>query len=329
MAEESKMYCTFATMNRTTGKILDHAGALFTVALWGFTFISSKQLINAGLTPAWIFTLRFSMAYIGMWVLCLLPKARKSGAAKLWAGRISDEIVLLLLGMTGGSIYFMAENSSLKYTQACNASFIVCTAPLFTMLFTLALKRFRHKRIFSSLEEVKVNGYLIFGTLLALCGLVMVVFSGYELKLSPKGDFLALGASLLWAVYSIFTAPMTERYGALMVTRKVFFYGLLTIIPFLFFGKPLPGAEVLAQPVDWGNLLFLGVAASHIGYIIWDEVLLGLGNVKATNYIYLNPVFTLIAAVLVLGERMTALSGTGSALILLGVILAGMSGRKS
>ncbi len=55
--------------------------------------------------------------------------------------------------------------------------------------------------------------------------------------------------------------------------------------------------------------------------------MLAIGNVTATNYVYLNPVFTLIAAVIILGERMTLVSGLGSAMILGGVILAGSKKR--
>ena len=49
-----------------------------------------------------------------------------------------------------------------------------------------------------------------------------------------------------------------------------------------------------------------------------------LGNVTATNYVYLNPVFTLITAMILLGERMTLVSGLGSAAILAGVLLSGL-----
>lgn len=48
-----------------------------------------------------------------------------------------------------------------------------------------------------------------------------------------------------------------------------------------------------------------------------------LGNVTSTNYVYLNPVFTLFFAMIFLGEKMTPLSALGSTAILLGVILAG------
>ena len=74
----------------------------------------------------------------------------------------------------------------------------------------------------------------------------------------------------------------------------------------------------------WGNLLFLSVIASLVCFVVWNRVMSRIGNVTSTNYVYLNPVFTLIGAVIILGERMTLASGIGSAMILGGVILAGL-----
>ena len=103
----------------------------------------------------------------------------------------------------------------------------------------------------------------------------------------------------------------------------MFFYGLLTILPFLGNEGSSFSAAVLGQPVVWGNLLFLGLVASLACFIIWNFVMDKLGNVTSTNYVYLNPVFTLITAMIFLGERMSPMAALGSAAILLGVIWAG------
>lgn len=72
-----------------------------------------------------------------------------------------------------------------------------------------------------------------------------------------------------------------------------------------------------------GNLLFLGLVASLLCFLAWNLVIDKLGNITSTNYVYLNPVFTLISATLLLGERMTLPAAVGSAAILAGVIWAG------
>ena len=150
-----------------------------------------------------------------------------------------------------------------------------------------------------------------------------MLFDGARLQVSLRGDLLALAAALCWAVYSLFMGWMSKEYGSVFATRKVFAYGLLTILPFLPGGENRVDPAVFAQPQVWGNLLFLGLVASLACYVIWNKVIARLGNVTATNYVYLMPVFSLIGGMTILGERLTLAGGIGSALILLGVILAG------
>jgi drug/metabolite transporter (DMT)-like permease len=295
-----------------------HLLALAVVAVWGVTFVCTKTIIEAGMHPAAIFFLRFVLAYGGIWVMTWVRK----GNTELWNGW-KDELVFLFLGVTGGSFYFLTENTALAYTQASNVSFLVCVAPVFTALFTLIYRQFGQGRFADGLEDVRVGWPLVGGTLLALAGMALVLFDGTKVELSLQGDLLSLGAALCWALYSLFMGQMTREYGAVYATRKVFFYGLLTILPFLGGMRSSFSPAVLGQPVVYGNLLFLGLIASLACFIAWNRVMDKLGNVTSTNYVYLNPVFTLITAMVFLGERMTPTAALGSAAILLGVIWAG------
>ena len=154
------------------------------------------------------------------------------------------------------------------------------------------------------------------------------------LKLSPLGDVLSLTAALCWAFYSLIMRQVADRYSTVFITRKVFFYGVLTILPaFLVRPWQFP-LEAFARPAVWMNLLFLSVLASLMCFVVWNFILKQLGTVRASNYIYLNPIFTSIGALLFLGEPLTpvALLGAacltpvallGAACVLCGVYLAG------
>ncbi|MDR0988040.1 MAG: DMT family transporter [Prevotellaceae bacterium] len=282
---------------------LYHLIAFLTVAVWGLTFISTKQLINSGLSPEEIFVLRFVVAYAGIWLLA--PR-------KWFADSWKDEWYLVLGGITGGSLYFWAENTALGITQATNVSFIVCSTPLFTALLSILFYKDKPTR------------RLVAGTLVALVGMALVVYNGqFVLQLSPVGDLLSLVASLAWAFYGVLMRRMSNRYHTLFITRKIFFYGLLTILP-LFGVRPWHvGWEELARPSVLFNLLFLGVLASLVCYAVWNVVLKRLGVVRGSNYIYLNPLFTLLGSALWLDERITPMALLGSACILGGVYWAG------
>lgn len=301
-----------------------HALAFAVVAVWGVTFICTKVLINAGLMPAQIFAIRFTIAYAGIWILAA---TRHEGTA-LWSKSWKDELMFVYLGVTGGSLYFLAENTALACTQACNVSFLVCSAPLMTLLLTLLYRKlFKGSRFAEGMENVRIGWPLITGTVLALGGMAAVLFDGNSVEFSLKGDLLAIGTALCWACYSLFMGQMTREYGTVFATRKSFFYGLVTIIPFVI-GRGFD-PSVLARPEVWGNLLFLSVMASLFCFIAWNEVMSRLGNVTSTNYVYLNPFFTLVGAMIFLGESLTVQSALGCAAIVIGVALSAKDPHKS
>lgn len=166
-----------------------HLIAILTVAIWGLTFISTKVLINHGLTPQEIFFYRFLIAYLGIWVIS--PK-------RLFTNNWQDELWLVAGGIFGGSLYFFTENTALGITQASNVSFIICTAPLLTTILSLLFYK-----------SEKASKGLIYGSLLALMGVGLIVFNGsFVLKISPIGDLLTLLAALSWAFYSLIIKKM-------------------------------------------------------------------------------------------------------------------------
>lgn len=280
-----------------------HLVAILTVSIWGLTFISTKILIQHGLTPQEIFFYRFLIAYIGIWFIS--PR-------RLFTNSWKDELWLMAGGIFGGSLYFFTENTALEITQASNVSFIICTAPLLTTILSLLFYK----------NEKATKG-LIGGSLLALVGVGLVVFNGsVVLKISPVGDLLTLLAALSWAFYSLIIKKMAGRYPTVFITRKIFFYGVLTIFPAFCIHPLRSDFSMLLQPTVLLNLLFLAVLASLVCFILWNVVLKQLGTVRASNYIYLNPLVTMVASALILQEHITPIALSGAACILLGVYLA-------
>lgn len=277
-----------------------HLFALLAVTVWGATFVSTKVLIGYGLSSAEIFVMRFLMAY-----LCILPFTCKKWLADSW----QDELRMAGIGITGGSLYFLAENMALEFAPASNVSLIVCSAPLWTAILLAALYR-----------NERMNRRQRWGSLMAFAGMVLVIFNGrFVLQLAPKGDLLALAAAFLWVLYSLIIKQIGHRYEAHFITRKTFFYGLITILPW-FLHEPFSVEwALLTQPAVAGNLLFLGFVASMLCYLLWAIAMRELGAVRATNYIYLNPLVTILTAAVCIDERITPIALLGAALILYGM----------
>lgn len=243
--------------------------AFFVVFIWGTTFVQTKILINAGLCPEEIFLYRFILAY-----LLITPFAGK----RLFLNNWRDEFIALLLGVTGGSLYFVTENTALIYGYCSNVSLLVCVTPLTTALvfgWMYPKERMTRKSFLSSC--------------LAFGGMALVVFNdNFVLELSPIADSLAFAACLCWTLYSVFMRYMQSRYETLLIMRKVFGYGVLTIMPFFIDNMPRLDLLINSEPCVWVNILILGCVASMLCYTLWNFVLNRLGTIRATNLLYLN-----------------------------------------
>lgn len=287
-----------------SNQVLGHLTALLVVMIWGETFVSTKMLLNAGLMPADIFFYRFLLAYVLTWFVSY---------KRLFCRNLTDELTTFALGVLGGSLYFLTENMALVYSTASNVAILLSSCPLLTALLL---------SIFYKSERLSKKQ--IFGSLLAFLGMVMVVLNGQLiLHLNPRGDALAIGAAVCWAFYSLLMKRVMHKYSSWFISRKVFFYGLLTILPYYALVSPLnTDVNILSRPVVYGNLLYLGAVASMFCYIMWNWTLSKLGAVKATNYLYLQSLFTMLFASLILHERITWMAIGGAAILILGMIRA-------
>ena len=284
-------------------KTMGHIYALFTILVWGSCFVLTKVMLTA-YTPTQIIPLRMGLAYLTLWAL--RPKTMKLP----W----KDELMFILIGITGGSFYFFLQNTALTYTYAANVSIIVALSPILTVILA---------QLFSRKGE-KLGKLVYIGAVVAIAGVVLVVLNGtLSFHLSPLGDLLALAAALMWAVYSILVKRYTERYDNFLVTRRVFLWAFLTSLPLVLLTDGLPSLTPLfTQPNILISWLFLGVFGNAVCFAIWNIAFKRLGVVVTNNYLYASPFVTLVVGFLVLDEQITVMSVVGAVLITAGVIVA-------
>lgn len=282
-------------------KIVGHILALITIIVWGSTFISTKMLLSE-FTPVQIMLCRFAIAYVVLWLI--RPKIDKT--------ELKDELLFLLMGIFGCTVYFMTENTALKYTLASNVSIIVASAPIITAILAHFF-----------IKGERLNKNIGLGFAVAFAGVIMVVFNGqFVLKLNPAGDALSLGAAVSWAIYSVILRTCVDKYNSVMLTRKLMFYGFITAFPIaLVQGERMP-FEAFGNPEMLFCILFLGVVGSGICYVLWNIAISRLGVVTTNNYIYINPFVTLVTGGIVLKEPITVMGVVGAVLIISGVVIA-------
>ena len=286
-----------------TPQALGHLAALIVVTMWGFSFVSSRVLLDNGLGAVQIYVLRFILAYAIMVII---------SHNRLLARNFRDEMLFLMCGLLAGSVYFIAENTALEYTLTTNVSLLTSLSPLITAILVSIIYK----------NEKLGKGTWI-GSAIAVAGVGCVVFnSSMNLEVRPLGDILSITAAFSWAIYSIVLRQLNANYDVWFISRKTFFYGLITAIPFLLFEHhECDLVATLMRPAVWGNLLFLGLGASTIAYVLWAFSVKTLGAVKANNYMYFQSIATLIVSAIVLGEKITVVGTTGICLILGGLWL--------
>lgn len=288
----------------TSSQFKYHALAFIVMTIWGATFASSKTLIVHGMPEVYIFFLRFIIAYVPLAAI-----SHRKWMADNWR----DELIMLLLGITGGSAYFMAENFGLHYAQSTDVAFIIAFTPLLTTLVAWIFHQ----------ERQQITRGFVLGLCIAMAGITLLIFKGdFQMQPSLLGDSLALLAALLWAFYSLLIKPVAQRYSVTFITRKVFFYGWVTILPFLGGYSFKDTMALLTEPVVTANLLFLAVVASFLCYLWWNIVLEKIGVLKSSYYLYVNPVASAVVSMLFMDEVMNLSIAMGLVLILLGVMVS-------
>ena len=286
-----------------------HMFALFTVLVWGTTFVATKVLLSS-FSPVEILFYRFLIGFVVL--LVFRPKHVKLGG---WR----QEALVVAAGLTGVVLYFLFENIALTTTTASNVGVIVAVSPFFTAMLSTVL-----------LKDERPSVMFFVGFAVAIAGIVLISWSGLETG-GLGGDLLALAAAAVWSCYAV----LTRKLGALFedpiqATKRTFAWGLVLMLPALFLLDIRFDLGQFLNPVMTANMLFLGVGASAACFATWGIAVRLLGAVKTSAYIYLVPVITVATSVVVLGEPLTPPIVLGIVLTCAGLALSerGKSGER-
>ena len=289
--------------SKNSSPVLYHLLAFFVAAVWGVSFVSTSKLLDAGIQPTEIYIIRYVIAYLVILALTF---------RKIMSDSLKDEVLFMICGLCGGSIYYIGENTALQYTLVTNVSLLVTLSPIITVLLTKMMYK----------TEQLSKGFIV-GSIIAFIGVACVIFnSSFNIEVKPLGDLLSIFAAVSFAIYCIVVKKLNARYDTLFISRKIFFYGVVTALPFLTFQDHFMDFAILKEPVVWMHILFQGVVCSMLAFILWNEAINKLGASRASNYLYFSPVITLIASVWLLNENVSIVGYIGCALTIGGVIVS-------
>ena len=304
--------------------------AAIAIVVWGVTFASTRMLL-ADFSALEILVLRFSLAWVALWMLCATKWRRvRSSRPTCAVDVLRGEWIFAAMGFTGIVAYQFLENCAIYYTNASNVAILVSFGPIVTALMARAFAR-----------GGQFSLRLVAGSIVAVCGVALISFNGLvEFELRPIGDAMALCAMASWGLYSILLDVANGRgVPPLVAIRKAFGWSLAIMVPFAAWGMTESGicaldgsfavildADVNAQRftslVNWMNIAFLGLLASAASFVLWSAACRMIGVVKMTVSLYLTPVVGVAFAAAFLGEEVALLEVAGGCVILVGVALA-------
>lgn len=290
-------------MTQNNKKFLAHILACGTQIMWGATFVSTKVLLQY-FRPVQVLFTRALLAFLAL--LVFYPHHLKLKNPK-------QEFAFAGAGLFGIVLYFMLENTALSMTYASNVGIIVACAPFFVAVM-----------VGFFFKNEKSGLWFYIGFLIAIAGVILISLNGQKtLNLNPFGDGLAFLAMISWGAYSALVKKIGEwEYPMIAVTRRIYFYGILFLIPVLLTQHVSWDLPLFQNPKVASNFLFLGLGASAMGFLLWNLSTQWIGAVKTSVYIYVSPVVTVVLSVFILHEKMTFVSLIGSLLIFVGLILS-------
>lgn len=271
-------------------------------SVFGEFHLLQRRLLLGKLDPYSLLVLRFGIGSLFLLFLLQMHRSRL---------RISVKYLphIIVLGILGVFVHQILHATALLTIDASSAGWLISFSPIFTVILSIT---FLHE---------KINITKAAGMVLAIIGVLLVTTtrSGQSFQFAINIGFLLMILSTLnWAVYSVLLKSLKIPYPPLLVT---FYMCFILTTPFVFRNKGWESLSLLTQ-TEWAHLLFLGIFVSGVAYWYWGKALEGLEASKVSMFLYLEPLATLFAAILLLQEKVLILSVAGGIIIIIGVIIS-------
>ena len=286
-----------------------HLAGVIAMIFWGMSFVWSTQVYQ-NLNPTATIFLRLVVATIFL-------------TAILFVFRLNEKVkkehlgLFALAAMFEPFLYFIFEGYGLKNTSPVIGSGIIAMIPLVTPVAA---------RIFLKERLTPMN---ILGFIVSFVGvIIMLLNKNLEFTASPKGILFLCGAVLVAVGYSIALIKLTKLYKPLTITWVQNIIGMIYFIPMVIIMERF-------EPSNFANvggyivpLVCLGVFCSAVAYSLWAFAFSKLGASKANVYSNLIPVFTAIFSYLLAIEEMTVFKIIGILVVVFGLVLSQLKGKK-
>jgi len=293
-------------MKTSKGRVVPSLALVCVMTIFGLTFIAIKvALLDLG--PYTLAFARFIIATITLSLVGGWNRSKLDLKALPWS-RLS------LMGLLGVTLFFALQNLALTYTTASNASLILSSIPAVTAIVSSLM-------IGEAISRARVASIAV-----SIAGVSLIVLGGSKgsLWLGGRmiGDLLIFLCALLWACYTVISRSLAGRLPYLTITLLSTAFGTLFLTPLSVYEYATSGPMRISMPTAVA-LLFLGLVASALAFLLYNFAVSRLEASEATIYVNLSPLVTVCAASLILHETLSLLQLVGGIVVLSSIYLAG------
>jgi len=280
--------------------------AIVSSALGGGAAAATRFVVGA-VDPATLAAFRFGGGFVFLLPLALLARSR-------WPhGR--DWIGTALLGLMFFAFFFIVYNLALADTTAARGALALSTLPLVTMIVAAVLGAER-----MTLRKTA-------GVLLAIAGVVLALLTGLAAAppLAWRGDLIMLAATLIMALYSVWSRPFMARSSPLgFVTASMGFGGGCLAV----FAAASGGFGVTRAftPGQWAAVTYLALGGGAAAFYLWNFALERTTPTRVANTMTINPLAASLVAAVIVGEPIGLNLIVGLAAVGVGIWLASSEG---
>jgi len=290
-----------------------HIALIAVNLIYGGNYVIAKEATPEYILPFGFIFIRVTTGVLLLWAFhfLLCSFADKNALINKKIERV-DFGKLALCGLFGVAINQMLFFKGLSMTSPINASLIMITLPIATLIFAAILI---HERI---------TAHKMLGILLGAIGAGMIILFSHRgsavIASSALGDFLIFVNAASYALYLVLVKPLMERYHPFTILKWVFFFGLFYVVPFSF-GEFQQIDWQSFPPLIWFCVAYVIVGTTFLTYVLNIYALEKVDTSIVAIYVYTQPVIATLIAVGLGKDELSPLKIIAAAFIFVGVFL--------
>jgi len=290
-------------------KIRTYGGVILAMIFWSFSFIWFK-MANEDFRPITIVFIRLVFSVILLTVYLVIKK-------KYMKIRKEDRKLFLMLSLFEPFFYFLGESFGLTYVSATVGSVLISTIPVFATIGAWLFFR----------ERLRIINYA--GIILSFIGvLVFIVNSDGSMSFSIKGLMLLMLAVFSAVGYNLTLSRLVGTYSPVYIVNVQNLIGAVLFLPVFMISD---FKHFVSSPITFSSfvpIIELAVFASCGAFILFAYSVRNIGITRANVFTNFIPVFTAIFSFILLGDKLTLQNIIGMVIVVTGLLMSQMNGRK-